>query len=221
MILNRMIARSVLVGSLMAAWSTVSLAATWTIDENHSQALFTVKHLMVSNVTGKFAGLKGAVDIDDADISKSKVDVTIDANTVNTDNGKRDEHLKSPDFFDTKKFPTMKFVSTKVEKAGEGNLKVTGDLTMHGVTKSVVLDVEGPTAAIKDPWGNEKRGVSASTKLNRKDFGLNWNKALEAGGVMVGEDIKISIELELNAKKAEEAKPAAAEAKKPEKKKKK
>lgn len=218
MILNRMKARSVLFGSLMAAWSTVSLAATWTIDESHSQALFTVKHLMVSNVTGKMTGLKGAVDIDDADVTKSKVDVTIDVNTINTDNNKRDDHLKSPDFFDTKKFPSMKFVSTKVEKAGEG-LKVTGDLTMHGVTKSVVLDVEGPTAAIKDPWGNEKRGVSATTKLSRKDFGLNWNKALEAGGVMVGDDVKVAIELELNAKKADDGK--AAEAKKVEKKKKK
>lgn len=205
MILNRMMARSVLVGSLIAAWSTVSAAAAWTIDDSHSQALFTVKHLMVSNVTGKMTGLKGTIDIDDSDVTKSKVDVTIDVNTINTDNAKRDVHLKSPDFFDTKKFPTMKFASTKVEKAGEG-LKVTGDLTMHGITKSVVLDVEGPTAAIKDPWGNEKRGVSATTKLSRKDFGLNWNKALEAGGVMVGDDVKVAIELELNAKKADDGK---------------
>lgn len=203
MLLNKMV-RSVLFGTMMAAWSSVSLATTWVVDDAHSSAMFTVKHLMVSNVTGKMAGISGTIDIDDADVTKSKVDVSIDVNTINTDNKKRDDHLKSPDFFDTKKFPTMKFVSTKVEKAGAG-LKVTGDLTMHGVTKSVVLDVDGPTAAIKDPWGNNKRGASATTKLDRKDFGLNWNKALETGGVMVSDEVKIAIELELNEKKAGES----------------
>lgn len=217
MILNRMTARSILVGSLLVAWSNVSLAKEWAIDEAHSKALFTVKHLTVSNVTGKLSNIKGLIDIDDQDVTKSKVDITIDVNTINTDNQKRDEHLKNPDFFDVKKFPSMKFTSTKVEKAGEGNLKVTGDLTIRDQTKSVVLDVEGPSPTVKDPWGNMKRGASATTKINRKDFGLTWNKALETGGVVVGDEVKVAIELELNEKKAEAAKPEEAK-KAPEKK---
>jgi len=137
------------------------------------------------------------VTIDDADITKSKVDVTIDAASIDTANAKRDEHLRSPDFFDVAKYPTLKFVSTKVAKAGEGRLKVTGNLTIHGVTKEVVLDVEGPSPAVKDPWGNTKSGASATTKINRKDFGLTWNKALETGGMVVGEEVLITLEVEL------------------------
>ncbi len=138
-------------------------------------------------------------------MTKSTVEATIDATSINTNEPKRDEHLRSPDFFDTAKYPTITFKSTKVEKAGS-NLKVTGDLTMHGVTKPVVLDVDGSTAEAKDPWGNTKRGGVATTKINRKDFGLGWNKALEAGGVVVGEEVSITLDLELNKKQA----PAAA-----------
>ncbi len=197
----RMSVRNIAMSMGVVLWSSVGLASKWTFDDSHTKALFTVKHLAITNVTGKFSGVKGELDLDDKDVTKSKVEVTIDTTTVNTDNAKRDEHLKGPDFFDVKKFPTMKFVSTKVEKAGEGALRVTGNLTIRDKTKEVVLDVEGPTASIKDPWGNVKRGASASTKINRKDFGLTWNKTIESGGLLVGDDVKISLELELNEKK--------------------
>lgn len=200
--------RSVLLGSVVAGWSVMASATPWVIDDGHSKALFTVKHLMVTNVTGKFTGIKGLVDIDEKDVTKSKIDVTIDAATVNTDNEKRDEHLKSPDFFDVKKYPTMKFVSTKVQKGTDGHLKVTGNLTMRDKTKPVVLDVEGPSASIKDPWGNTKRGASATTKISRKDFDISWNKSLDGGGVVVGDEVKITLEIELNEAKPEAAKPA-------------
>ena len=180
-----------------------AFAGTWEFDEAHSTGAFTVRHMMISNVSGQIVGLKGKVELDDKDVSKSKVDVTLDPKTINTNHAKRDEHLRSPDFFDVAKFPTIHFVGTKVDKAGEGKLKVSGALTMHGVTKDVVLDVEGPTAPSKDPWGNVKRGVSATAKVNRKDFGLTWNKNLDGGGVVVGDEIKISLEIELNESKGE------------------
>jgi polyisoprenoid-binding protein YceI len=171
--------------------------STWVIDADHSSIQFKVKHLMVSNVKGEFKKFSGALTIDDADITRSKVDVTIDATSIDTGNAKRDEHLRSPDFLDVAKNPTLKFVSTKVAKSGDGTLKVTGTLMIHGVSREVVLDVEGPTSAIKDPWGNTKRGASATTKINRKDFGLTWNKALETGGVVVGDEVAITLEVEL------------------------
>lgn len=177
--------------------------AGWEFDDAHSKAIFTVKHLTVTNVTGKILGMKGSIHLDEKDITKSNVDVTLDTATVDTDNDKRDEHLKSPDFFDVKKFPVMKFKSTKVEKAGEGHLKVSGQLTIRDQTKPVVLDVEGPSAAVKDPWGNVKRGLSATTKINRKDFGLTWNKTLDGGGLVVGDEVKIVLEVELNEKKSD------------------
>jgi polyisoprenoid-binding protein YceI len=171
-------------------------ADVWEIDSVHSGAHFTVRHMMVSNVRGEFGAVTGTLNLDEKDVTKSTVEASIDATTINTREPKRDTHLKSPDFFDVAKFPTITFKSKKVEAAGAGKLKVTGDLTMHGVTKSVVLDVEGPGAAM----GN-KRGASATTKINRKDFGLGWNKVLEAGGVAVGEEVKVEIDLELNKKK--------------------
>jgi polyisoprenoid-binding protein YceI len=174
-----------------------AFASTWTIDPDHSNIGFKVKHLMVSNVKGSFDKNSGTVDINDKDFTKSKVEVTIDTNSINTNVQKRDEHLRSADFFDVAKFPIMTFVSKKVAKAGKDKLKVTGDLTLHGVTRSVVLDVEGPSAESKDPWGKIRRGASASTKINRKDFGLTWNKALETGGVVVGEEITITLEIEM------------------------
>jgi polyisoprenoid-binding protein YceI len=172
-------------------------AATWNIDPDHSNIGFKVRHLMVSNVKGSFEKHTGSIDINDKDITKSKVEVTIDTNSINTNVQKRDEHLRSPDFFDVSKFPTMTFVSKKVAKAGKDKLKVTGDLTLHGVTKEVVLDVESLSKESKDPWGNFRRGTTATTKINRKDFGLVWNKALETGGVAVGEEVLITLEIEM------------------------
>lgn len=184
-----------LVSSLVpfsGAWAT-----DYEIDSAHASADFSVKHLMVSNVKGHFSNVTGKVSYDPANVAASKVEASIDVATVDTRNSKRDDHLKSPDFFDAGKFNVMTFKSTKVEPAGAGKLKVTGDLTIHGVTKPVVLDVEGPSAEVKDPWGNIRRGVSASTTLNRKDFGLTWNKALETGGVVVGEEVSVTLDLEV------------------------
>jgi polyisoprenoid-binding protein YceI len=174
-----------------------AFASTWSIDPEHSNVGFKVRHLMVSNVKGNFDKHTGTVEINDKDIAKSKVEVSIDTNSINTNVQKRDEHLRSADFFDVAKYPTMTFVSKKVAKAGKDKLKVTGDLTLHGVTKQVVLDVEGPSKESKDPWGNIRKGATATTKINRKDFGLVWNAALETGGVAVGEEITITMEIEM------------------------
>ncbi|MCE9673425.1 YceI family protein [Myxococcus stipitatus] len=193
--------------ALLVALPSLAFAANWEIDTAHSSADFSVRHLMVSNVKGSFAGVKGTVNVDEKDITKSTVDATIDAATINTNNAQRDAHLKNPDFFDVAKYPTITFKSTKVESAGEGKLKVTGNLTMHGVTKPVVLDVTGPAKESKDPWGNFRSGVVATTKLNRKDFGLTYNQALETGGVAVGEEVSVELNLELQRKAA--AAPAA------------
>jgi len=175
----------------------MAFATTWNIDPDHSNVGFKVRHLMVSNVKGSFDKHTGVVDINDKDITKSKVEVSIDTASINTNVKKRDDHLRSADFFDVAKFPTMTFVSSKVAMAGKDKLKVTGDLTLHGVTKEVVLDVEGPTVESKDPWGAIRRGAVATTKINRKDFGLVWNKALETGGIAVGDEILISLEIEM------------------------
>jgi polyisoprenoid-binding protein YceI len=185
--------------SLLILPSLVS-AETWSIDPEHSIVGFKIRHMMVSNVKGNFPSFSGTVEIDDKDISKSKVEVSIETASINTNIKKRDEHLRSPDFFDVAKYPTMTYVSSKVEKAGEGKLRVVGNLTLHGVTREVILNVEGPTAAFKDPWGSLRRGASATAKINRKDFGLNWNTAIESGGVLVGEEVAIEIELEMSKK---------------------
>ncbi|HEY1087536.1 MAG TPA: YceI family protein [Archangium sp.] len=188
--------------------SSLSFAGAYDIDTAHAAANFSVKHLGVSSVNGNLGDVTGTVDLDEKDVTKSKVNATIDVKGINTKQGKRDDHLRSPDFFDVEKFPTITFKSTKVEK-GEGNkLKVTGDLTMHGVTKAVVLDGELAPEVANPFSGAKTRGFSATTMLNRKDYGLNWNKALETGGVLVGEDVKVAIEAELTPKA-----PAAAPAK--------
>jgi len=176
---------------------SLAFASTWNIDPDHSSIGFKVRHLMVSNVKGTFGKVQGVVNVDDQDVSRSHVNVTIDTASIETGVAKRDTHLRSPEFLDVAKFPTMTFASTRVEKNGTNGLKVTGNLTLHGVTRAVVLDVEGPTGQSKDPWGNFRRGASANTTINRKDFGLTWNKALETGGVVVGDDVNISIEVEM------------------------
>lgn len=191
--LSRVNVVSVLVGLV---FGSMALADTWDIDDSHSQANLKVKHLMISTVHGKITGVKGKVEFDGKDITKASVDASLDPASIDTGNAKRDEHLRSPDFLDVAKFPTMTFKSKKVEKTKDG-FNLTGDLTLHGVTKPVTLKAEGPTPEMKDPWGNTRRGVSASTKINRKDFGLNWNKALESGGVLVGDELDITIEMEI------------------------
>jgi len=176
---------------------SLASAASWSIDPDHSNVGFKVRHMMVSNVKGDFGKVSGVVEIDDQDVTRSKVDVTIDTASISTGVAKRDAHLKSADFFDVAKYPTMTFVSQKVKKAGNDRLQVYGVLTLHGVTREVVLDVEGPTRAYKDPWGNVKRGATAIARINRKEFGLTWNAAIESGGVAVGEEITIALEIEL------------------------
>jgi polyisoprenoid-binding protein YceI len=168
----------------------------WQIDATHSAAEFAVKHLMISTVKGHFADVTGTVTTDDNDPTKATVDVSIGVASIDTREPKRDAHLRSPDFFDVEKFPKMTFKSTRVEGSIDDDFKLVGNLTMHGVTREVTLNVE-PSGHVKDPWGGERAGFAASTKINRKDFGLTWNMALEAGGVMVSDVVKISIELEL------------------------
>lgn len=189
-----------IIASIAATFSLaqplVASASTWNIDPDHSNVGFKVKHMMVSNVKGSFEKHTGVIELDDKDITKSKVQVSIDTASINTNVQKRDDHLRSADFFDVAKYPTMTFVSKKVAKAGKDKLKVTGDLTLHGVTRQVVLDVEGPTKESKDPWGNIRKGVTATTKIYRKDFGLVWNAALETGGVAVGEEVTITLDIE-------------------------
>ncbi|HKM80132.1 MAG TPA: YceI family protein [Candidatus Acidoferrum sp.] len=170
---------------------------TWQIDPQHSSAEFAVTHLMISTVRGEFHGVKGTVVLDDQDITKSTVNATIDATSVDTREPDRDKHLKSPDFLDVANHPSMTFKSTKVEQVSPGELKVTGDLTIRGVTKQVVLKVDGPKAPIKDPWGLQRSAISATTKINRQDFGVSWNKTLDSGGVMVSDDVRITLDVEM------------------------
>lgn len=168
--------------------------STWNLDPAHSSAEFKVKHMMISNVKGSFRGLKGVLHFDPADPARSSVSVTAEVNTLSTGDEQRDGHLKSPDFFDAAQFPQMIFQSTSVKKTGEGELKVEGDLTIHGVTRPVAFAVEGMDAPGKDPWGNLRMGLSATAKINRKDYGLTWNSALETGGVLVGDEVALSLE---------------------------
>lgn len=169
---------------------------TWNLDPAHSVAEFKVKHMMISNVKGQFAKLTGALQLDEQDITNSKVEASIDAASIHTGDEQRDAHLKSGDFFDAEKFPVLAFKSTGVARRSDDELTVSGDLTIHGVTRKVVFTVEGPTPAAKDPWGNTRVGLSATTKINRKDFGLTWNAALETGGILVGEDVTITLDVQ-------------------------
>jgi polyisoprenoid-binding protein YceI len=172
-------------------------AATYQIDPDHSSFQFKVRHMTVSNVNGDFRKVTGVVIIDESDISGLKVDLTLEAASVNTDHAKRDEHLRGEDFFHVAKYPTISFVSKKVVKADGNRLSVVGDLTIRGVTKEVTVDVEGLTPEVKDPGGKVRRGATGTSKINRKDFGIAWHKVLDNGGLVIGDDVNIAIEVEL------------------------
>jgi polyisoprenoid-binding protein YceI len=171
---------------------------TWNVDPTHSSLNFSVRHLMIAKVRGSFTGWSASATIDDADLSKSRAEAKVQVGSIDTSEAKRDGHLKSADFFDAEKFPEITFTSKRVDGKGD-TFKLVGDLAMHGVTKEIVLEVTREGTG-KDPWGNERQGFSARTHLNRSDFGLTWNQALEAGGVLVGE--KVEIEVEISAVKA-------------------
>lgn len=168
----------------------------YVVDAAHTLVEFSARHMMITNVKGSFSGVSGTVDFDQSNPTAATVDVSIDVNSLSTQNEQRDGHLKSPDFFDVANYPTITFKSTSVEKTGDADYKVTGDLTVHGTTKPVVLDAEFIGEG-KDPYGNQKAGFSAKTSISRKDFGLNWNVALESGGVLVSDKINIQLEVQL------------------------
>ena len=172
--------------------SPQNATSTWNIDPVHSVA----EHMMISNVKGQFTSVTGVMTLNEADVTKSRIEASIESASINTRDAQRDAHLKSADFFDVEKHPTLSFKSKRVTRTADGELAVTGDLTIHGATREVVFSVEGPTPAAKDPWGNTRMGLSAITKINRKDYGLTWNTALETVGILVGDDVTISLDLD-------------------------
>jgi len=180
----------------MSANAPKPTTTTWNIDPVHTTAEFKVRHMMITNVKGQFTGVTGVLTLDEQDLTKSRVEANIDAASINTREADRDTHLKSADFLDVEKFPTLTFTSTRITSTGDGEAKVEGDLTIHGVTRSVEFAVEGPTPPAKDPWGNTRIGWTAVTKINRKDFGLTWNAALETGGFLVGDEVTITFDVE-------------------------
>lgn len=175
---------------------TETATTTWNLDPAHSVVEFKVKHMMISNVKGQFVKVTGVLILDESDLTKSSVVASIDLDSIGTNNAQRDGHLKSADFFDVEKFPTMTFKSTGVKVANIGEGTVEGDLTIKGIAQKVVFSVEGPTAPAKDPWGNLRVAVSATTKISRKDFGLTWNAPLETGGVLVGDEVTITLDVQ-------------------------
>jgi len=197
--MGTILSRIALTAGLAAALSLPAAAANsnWQIDPAHSSAQFSVRHMAISTVRGAFSKVTGSVVLDDKDVAKSTVEVTIDANSVDTRVPDRDNDLRGEKFFDVAHYPSITFKSRKVEQLAPGKLKVTGDLTIRGTTKEVVLDVEGPTAPMKDPWGNTRNAATATTKINRQDFGVKWNATLDNGGVVVGDDVSIIIDVEL------------------------
>jgi polyisoprenoid-binding protein YceI len=181
---------------MTTAAATTPAITTWNIDPAHSAAEFKVKHMMISNVKGKLTGISGSLSLNEAGQALSSVEATIPVATLSTGDEQRDGHLKSADFFDAENLPTATFKSSAVKVKGDEELEVTGELTLHGVTKAVTFAVEGPSAPGRDPWGNTRIGLSATTKINRKDFGLTWNAALETGGMLVGEDVTITLDVQ-------------------------
>jgi polyisoprenoid-binding protein YceI len=188
--------------SALLAVCAVNLSAqtTWKIDIAHSKVMFNVSHMVIAEVTGRFNEFDATLVQNGNDLTGSKLNANIKVSSINTDNEGRDKHLRSADFFDAEKYPEMTFVSKSFEKVKDNSYKITGDLTMHGVTKTVVLDTKF-NGQINDPWGNTKAGFKATSEINRKDFGLAWNKVLETGGLMVGENIGIVINAEMNKEK--------------------
>lgn len=191
-----MFSRLVLAGAALVVAALPATAQTWKIDSAHSSASFTVKHMMVSNVHGRFGKVEGTVVYDGKNVTAAQVSTIIDATTITTDNEKRDAHLKSPDFFDAAGFPTITFKSKRVEAVSPGKFKLIGDLTMRGKTREVVLDAEGPTDPV-NAQGSQRVGVTATTTLNRHDYGVSWSRTMDGGGYVVGDDVKVTIELEL------------------------
>lgn len=191
---------AVCVVALLATLSAFAQTSNWNIDPAHSTAQFTVRHMGISNVTGNFTKVSGAVVLDEKDITKSQVSASIDVSSVDTRVEMRDKDLKSPNFFDVEKYPTIEFKSKSIRKSGD-KLQLIGDLTIHGTTHEVTLDVDGPTPEVGDPWGNTRRGFSATTSINRKDFNLTYNNLLKTGEAVVGDTIKIQIDVELVKKK--------------------
>jgi polyisoprenoid-binding protein YceI len=187
---------NILLFALFSLLPTIAAATTWEIDPVHTTFQFSVRHMMVSNVKGVFHKFSGSFEIDDKDLTKTRASAVIDAGSIDTGIEKRDEDLRSANFFDVAKYPKITFASKRVVRVGNG-YRMTGDLTIHGITREVVLDMEGLDTVIKDPWGNMRRGATFTTKINRKDFGLTYNKLLETGGVVVGDEVKINVEVEV------------------------
>jgi polyisoprenoid-binding protein YceI len=183
-------------GLLAAAAGGALAESSWEIDPAHTAVQFSVRHMMISNVRGEFTTFSGTVRADEKDLTRSVIEATIDAASIDTRQAKRDEHLRSPDFLDVARFPKITFRSKRIEPAGSGRWKVRGDLTLHGVTREVVLDVEGPTPEVRDPGGKTRAGAHATTTLKRSDFGISWNKTLDSGGVVVGDDVAVTIDVE-------------------------
>jgi polyisoprenoid-binding protein YceI len=179
-----------------ASMSATTALSTWNIDPAHSAAEFKVRHMMISYVKGKFSGLSGVLKLDETDYTYSTVEVSIPAANVSTVDDKLDAHLKNEDFFDVEKFPTLTFTSTDIRSTGGHDYEVVGDLTIRGVTKPVTLNVNDVSKPSKDPWGNLRIGLTGSTKVNRKDFGLVWNAPLEFGGVLVGDEVTITLDVQ-------------------------
>ena len=202
--MNRYVSRIAVIVGTTVGLSLPAMAATstWQIDPQHSSAQFAVRHLGLSTVRGAFSKLSGTMVRDDQDITNSSVEVTIDVNTVDTREPDRDKDLRSERFFDVAHFPTMTFKSKKVEQVAPGKLRVTGDLTIRGTTKEVTLDVDGPTTPVKDPWGNQRLAATATTKINRQEYGVKWNAKLDNGGVVVGDEVNITLDVEMIQKQA-------------------
>ena len=185
-----------LITGLLFSTSSIAATTSWDIDPAHSSVGFKVKHMMISDVRGTFRDVQGTVTIDENDMKKSKVNVTIAATSIDTGTQKRDDHLRSADFFDVANYPNLTFTTKQVTAVSGNGFKLAGNLTLHGVTKEVTLEVTGPTAETKDPWGNLRKAARATAKINRKDFGLTWNSALETGGVLVGEEVLLEIDVQ-------------------------
>lgn len=184
------------VAAVFSTSTPATTTSTWTIDPAHSAAEFKVRHMMISYVKGEFSGLSGVLNLDETDYTKSSVTASIPTASVRTGDDKRDSHLKNADFFDIEKFPALTFQSTKIVTAGENNYFVTGDLTIRNITKSVILTVEDLSKPSNDPWGHRRIGLTGSTKVNRKDFGLTWNMALDSGGVLLGDEVTIALDVQ-------------------------